>query len=180
VGWGALAGEQLSSLVWTGIVLALVAIGMVSWTDDDPNQPHRAVTVRVVGESLLAGCGFGAFFILFDATDASSAPWPVVGARLLTTLGFGAALLAQGKRVRPADGTTAAMIAAAGLFDTAANVGFLVATLQGDLAIVAVLTSLYPVATAVLAAGVLGERLNRIQTIGFAGALGATALIAAG
>ena len=178
--WGALIGERLSTVVWAGIALGLVAIALVSWADGDPMGVKHPVDAQVVGESLLAGCGFGVFFILLDATDAASAPWPIVGARVPTALALVAILVASRKRVVPANAATLSAIAATGLFDTAANVGFLLATVRGELAVVAVLTSLYPVATALLAAAVLGERMNRLQVVGFLGALGATALIATG
>ncbi|MGI9616148.1 MAG: EamA family transporter [Acidimicrobiales bacterium] len=179
VAWGAIIGERLSTLVWTGIALGLVAIALVSW-GKSPDQADQAVTVRVVGESLLAGCGFGAFFILLDATESSSAPWPVVGARVVTSAVLIVALLMRREPIFPPNRTIVALILATGLFDTAANVGFLLATLRGELAVVAVLTSLYPIATAALAAAVLGERMTNVQAVGFAGALGATTLIAAG
>ena len=179
VAWGAIIGERLSGTVWLGIAIGLIAIGLVSYADG-PASLERAVTAQVVGESLLAGCGFGAFFILLDATEAPSAPWPVVGARLLTSVVLTGFLLARRAPVVPQNPTIIGLIAATGLFDTAANVGFLLATVRGELAVVAVLTSLYPIATAVLAAIVLGERMTTIQGTGFAGALGATALIAVG
>ena len=179
VAWGALAGERLSTIVWIGITLGLVAIALVSW-GQSPDQAMQAVTIRVVGESLLAGCGFGAFFILLDATDSSSAPWPVVGARLVTSSVLIVALLVRREPVFPSNRTIVALIVATGLFDTAANVGFLLATLRGELAVVAVLTSLYPMATAALAALALGERMTNVQAAGFVGALGATTLIASG
>jgi drug/metabolite transporter (DMT)-like permease len=178
--WGTVIGERLSPVVWAGIALGLVAIVLVSWADDGQHQDDRSVTPRVVVESLIAGCGFGAFFVFLDATDASSAPWPVVGSRLFTSAVLVAALLARRQPLLPADRVTAAMIVATGVLDTGANIGFLAATLRGDLAVVAVLTSLYPIATAVLAAVVLGERMNGVQTSGFVGALGATTLIAVG
>ena len=49
-----------------------------------------------------------------------------------------------------------------------------------DLVVVAVLSSLYPIATVLLARFVLGERLTRVQQLGFVAAMAATALIAAG
>ena len=54
----------------------------------------------------------------------------------------------------------------------------LYATLEGDLAIVAVLSSLYPIATVILARVVLGERLTRLQLSGFVAAMVTTTLIA--
>jgi drug/metabolite transporter (DMT)-like permease len=72
------------------------------------------------------------------------------------------------------------LIVLTGVFDTASNVIFLYATNSGSLTIVAVLSSLYPIATVLLARVVLSERMTRIQLAGFASALVATGLIAAG
>jgi drug/metabolite transporter (DMT)-like permease len=66
-----------------------------------------------------------------------------------------------------------------GLFDTLANVLFLVATRLGDLGISAVVVSLYPVVVVLLARLVLGERLTRTQLLSAALALTASALLAA-
>lgn len=175
--WGVGFGDSLSGLAWVGIVLAVMAIGLVSSTSSAPSSP---VTGQVVGEALLSGIGFGAFFIFIDATDAVSAPWPVVGARLFTTIGIGGFVLIKGDRGALQSGGAGLLIALTGAFDTGSNVLFLYATNEGLLTIVAVLSSLYPITTVLLARLVLDERMNRIQVWGFFAAMAATVLIAAG
>jgi len=176
--WGVGIGDELTAVAWAGIGLGLVAIGLVSGSK--PSGETTRVDRIVVSESLLAGCGFGAFFIFLDTTDASSAPWPIVGARLCTTFGLLIVLTLLRRPVVASGAVAWALIAGAGAFDVAANAGFLYATTRGALAVVSVLTSLYPVATVVLARIVLGERMTRYQGAGFVGALGATVLIGAG
>ncbi len=177
-----LSGESFSGVIWVGMALALVAIAIVSAAEGD--GASAPVTTRIVAEALVAGVGFGAFFVVLDQTDASSAPWPIVGARILTTAALGAALLARGGRARRMPARPArlvlALIVVTGLGDTIANTLFLYATLEGDLAIVSVLSSLYPVVTAGLAATLLGERPSALQVAGAAAAVVATALIASG
>lgn len=175
--WGVATGDTLSTLAWVGVAAALVAIAMSSIPNESDGAP---VTVRVVLESLIAGAGFGTMFIVFDATAEGTAPWPVVGARTLTvTVLLAFIFLARRdglSSVRPALGT----IMLAGLFDTGSNILFLFATNLGDLSIVAVLSSLYPAATVVLARWLLDERMSRLQLGGLVTALVAASLIALG
>ena len=56
----------------------MVAIALMSIT---PGLGAEPITAQVLTEALLAGAGFGLFFILLDATDGATAPWPIVGAR---------------------------------------------------------------------------------------------------
>ena len=67
---------------------------------------------------------------------------------------------------------------AAGAMDSLANLAFLLAVRRGDLAIVSVITALYPAATVILARAILHERLHRMQVVGLAIAAAAVALLA--
>ena len=66
----------------------------------------------------------------------------------------------------------------AGVLDTTANGLFQLASQRGLLSVVAVLGSLYPVATVVLARVVIKERMNRVQGVGVFMALSAAILLA--
>ena len=175
--WGVASGDSVSGVAWIGIAVALVAIGMVSI----PNEMGAApITGQAIGEALVSGACFGAMFIAFDAAPDTSAPWPVVGARIFTVtllLGFIALKARDGlATVLPALGA----IVLAGLLDTGSNLLFLIATQQGGLTITAVLSSLYPAFTVLLARFALDERMSRLQLGGLTAALIATALIALG
>ncbi len=176
--WGLATGERLSAVAWVGVALSLVAIGAVSSARNPADS--APVTPVVVVESLAAGAGFAGFFIFLDLTDAASAPWPIVGARLCTSAVLVVVLAVWRRPIGVPDRAAGTLIIGAGLFDVGANVAFLYATNEGDLAIVSVLTSLYPVATIVLARLVLGERMSRPQGAGLGLALLATTIIAVG
>lgn len=176
--WGLVVNDEtLGEIAWVGVVIALLAIGLASWSPDDGTP----ITPAAVIEALAAGAGFGLMFVGLDQTMEASAPWPVVGGRIVT-VGLVAIYFFAIRRESPipANRSDMKLPAIGGLIDTLSNAMFLYAALEGDLVIVAVLSSLYPIATVLLARFVLGERLTRVQQLGFAAAMAATALIAAG
>ncbi len=185
--WGVVGGERLSGLGWAGVALGLTAVLLVSIVPEhrSPEGPPSApVTPQVVIESLLAGVGFGSMFVFLDATDSSSSPWPVAGARIFTTttLLIILTVAARGRErtVVPSDRSAWGLIAVVGLLDTGSNVTFLYAANIGQLSVVSVLSSLYPISTVILARVVLGERMTRLQGLGFVAAIAATELLVLG
>lgn len=177
--WGVVDGETFSVWSWLGIGLALVAI-MLTSLPAGTSIDTAPVTPRVIAESLLAGTCFGAMFIVYDVTADVTAPWPVVGARVLTA-GVLLVIIFTMRRERVASARTATWpIVLTGLFDTGSNAIFLYATTIGDVAIVSVLSALYPASTVLLARFLLDERVSRVQLAGLGAALGASILIAAG
>ena len=70
------------------------------------------------------------------------------------------------------------MLVAIGVFDTCANVLVAAATTYGAVGAVAVLSSLYPVVTIVLARLLLGERLSAAKRAGGVVALAGAAFVA--
>ena len=177
--WGVIDGETFSGWSWLGIALALVAIGLTS-TPAKNTSDSAPVTARVVFESLIAGTCFGAMFIVYDITADATAPWPVVGARILTA-GVLITIIFTMRRGGVESARTATWpIVLTGLFDTGSNAIFLYATTIGDVAIVSVLSALYPASTVLLARFVLDERISRFQLAGLFAALTASILIAAG
>jgi drug/metabolite transporter (DMT)-like permease len=174
--WGAwLLGESLSGTQFGGVAVALVSVVLVAWV---PGTSLRATDLGPVAQGLAAGVMFGAFFIVLARTPAASGLWPLVGARIATG-GVAALLLRIVSRPAPL-GSALPLIAVSGVFDTAANVLFVLAARGGLLSISALLSSLYPVVALLLARRILRERLGRLQSTGVVGALAATGLLVVG
>lgn len=174
--WGLVEGERPSALALAGVAASLVAVALVSTADavDD-----RSATRTDVALALVAGAAFGTVFVLLGETSSDSGMWPVLGARTASVALVTTFVLASRRPYRPAPGTMRT-VAGAGVLDAGANALYLLATREGLLSLVSVLSSLYPAATIVLARAFLHERMNRIQLAGIALALTGVALIAAG
>lgn len=174
--WGILTGDRPSGLALAGVVLALAAIALVSAADA---VEERTATRADVLLALGAGTAFGVIFILLGTTEEASGMWPVFFARLASVTLVTIGVLASRQSLKPAAGSLPA-IGVAGIFDVSANALYVLASREGLLSLVSVLSSLYPAATIVLARFVLHERLNRTQLAGIALALAGVGLISAG
>lgn len=166
--FGLISGERPSLLALTGVVVALGAVALVSSSprsDETAPGPGTGGLQPGIGLALAAGIAFGAFFILLDRAGDDSGLWPLVGARI-SSIGTIAIGLVATKGLERPQRTALPAIAGAGVLDVAANLFFLLATRQGLLSIVAVLTSMYPATTVVLARIVLSERFHRTQLVG--------------
>ena len=192
---GLVGGERLGPVAVLAVVVALVAILLAT---AGTRKDAAASTGLLLG--LAAGLGFGLFFVGLDATPPDSGLWPLLGGRVVSVTLLAclvvrhhlplptrtrAASLAGGPRTPAgAEGRSRTLapvllMVVCGVFDTFANVLFLVATRLGDLGISSVVVSLYPVVVVLLARVVLGERLSPTQFLSAALALTASALLAA-
>lgn len=174
--WGLGQGERPGAVALLGVALALVAVALVSTPAND--EAVAAGRGREVGLALLAGAAFGVLFILLGDASDDSGLWPVFGARLASATLMTAVLLGRGRPPRVPPVGTRALVAGAGLLDVAANALFVYAARAGLLSLVAVLSSLYPATTVVLARVVLHEGTDRRQQVGLVAALGGVVLIA--
>ena len=163
--------EGLPSLIQLGgFVLALLAIALISRPERSKGRPEG------IGLALLAGCGFGCFFILISRVNHSATFWPLAMARFTSVLFLLVFVRIRRQPVLPSKAVVP-LVLIAGIMDAIGNAFFVLAAHSGRLDIAAVLSSLYPAATVLLAALVLRERVNRIQAIGILLALLAVPLI---
>lgn len=179
--FGLLTGERPTAVALGGVVIALFAIFIVGWpAGSRPESPPTGWRgARDLQEAIAAGIGFGAFFIFLSNASPQSGVWPLLGARLGSLALLWAILGALPGRVS-IRAETNRLILGAGLLDIAANALYLYATHDGLLTVVAVLSSLYPASTILLARLVLHERLSRTQIGGVLLAVAGMTLIAAG
>jgi drug/metabolite transporter (DMT)-like permease len=176
VGWGLLTGEQPGLVHLAGVVLALAAVALVSAPGAGEVVP--AGRAKEVALALLAGAAFGVVFIVLADTSKASGMWPLLAARSASVAIMTVVALARGTSVRVPSGARLPAVGA-GVLDVTANALFILAARIGLLSLVAVVSSLYPASTVVLARGFLHERVAPRQQIGLAFALVGVALIAA-
>jgi drug/metabolite transporter (DMT)-like permease len=172
---GLLGGNRIGLWAAAGIALALAAVVLVS--AEGGMSALRAARPASLAPALAAGTAFGFFFVLLDRTSEEAGVTPLVAARMASVALVVVLALAtrQSLRVtRPA----LPLVALSGVGDMTANALFLLATQQeGQLAIIGVLASLYPVSTVMLAQVLLRERLAGAQVAGLGTAVAAIVLI---
>lgn len=181
---GLLRGERPGALAYVGMGLAVVAIITVGLEPASPTDDgaHQRVTPRALALAVAAGVGIGVFFTLIALAPSGSGLWPMVYARGTSTVVVLVVGLAVAWRHRspliPSSPRLRGLAMLAGAFDVGANACYLIAAQTGLLSVVAVLGSLYPAATVLLARYVLAERLRPAQKIGMVTALVAAVLLA--
>jgi drug/metabolite transporter (DMT)-like permease len=173
---GLLYGERPTALALTGIVLALPAIVAVSASaggaggaDGEAGPPAGRQAAGVV-YGLVAGAFFALLFIGLDRAGSGSGMWPVAAAAAGELVAALVAAVAVHSFVL-CGGRARLLAVIAGVAGAAGTILFFFASHRGFLAVTAVLTSLYPAVTIVLARTVLGERLTalRLGGLGLAG-----------
>jgi len=186
VGVAAATGARLDALAWGAIAAAVLATVLISVPS---SRTRERVTPRGAILALIAGLGLGLSIVAIDATDATSGLVPafvemVTGVVVLAVLlavirltrsRLGAARLGllaifepppAASRQRSSARQAWVNAAVAGVLLGLSNALIVLALHEGNLAIVSVLVSLYPLATVVLAALVLKERLTLVQVAG--------------
>jgi drug/metabolite transporter (DMT)-like permease len=173
---GLLSGERLTGLALGGMALAFVAVMIVSGgTNTSSQRPSRTALVLAFG----AGAAIALQLVCLDQAPDDSGVAPLLIGRAVSSLVvLGAAFAVRAHLGRAKPNLPAA--AGAGALDSLANFAFLLAVRDGDLAVVAVITALYPAGTVLLARVFLAERISRSQLAGLGLAAVAVSLLAVG
>lgn len=171
---GIALGNQLHLGAGLGVIIAIPAIAMVSWQPNPPDGPTAHHGALYGG---LAGLGFALLFIALDQAGTHTGAWPLLPGQIVS-LALIAPFAYRGLRNAGRPSSTAIILTfGAGVLSGIANLLFLAATGHGQLAIVAVLTALYPAVTVLMARVLLSEHWTRLQTAGLLIAAAAIVLV---
>ena len=157
---------------FAGFVFFMVAVWLLSSADTGFRMTGRELLL-----SCVAGAGFGLFFIFIDKANDLAIFWPLVWARVASVVFLSTVMLLAGK---PGNSSMKGMwgfIVMTGVLDALGNLLFSTAAHLGRLDVSAVLSSLYPAATVLLAWLFLREKLSRRQWMGVGAAFIALGLI---
>jgi drug/metabolite transporter (DMT)-like permease len=167
-----------------GFAVAGAAILMIAAAPAETQLGAKQFARRELLFGALAGIGFGLQLVLLHSSvDGNTGAPALLRALTFSRVGGTAvALLAvigarSGSRQHAGSAGFLLLAATAGILDTLGNLFYMKASLAGRLDVAAVLSSLYPAGTILLAAWILKERTTRIQAFGIGLALAAVALI---
>jgi uncharacterized membrane protein len=158
------------SLQLAGFGVALVGVWLLSRPEPLGGRPAG------LGMAVMAGLGFAGFFITLSQVGENAVFWPLVAGRVVPLAVMGAFALVT-RRPLLLNQSPLRLLALSGTLDVAGNLFFLLAVQNGRLDITAVLGSLYPAVTAVLARLTIKEHLTRLQMLGLVAAVLAIVLI---
>lgn len=161
-------------LTFIGFALALTAIWFISQPDGGP----KSLRLRLADLSLplIAGISFGVYLILIHRGSQNGLFWPMVSSRLAGVVTMMIFTLVTRQPFQPAKSVWPLLILN-GVMDISGNGLYILAGQAGRMDVAAVLVSLYPASTVVLAGLFLHERLNRLQLVGILAALAAIVLL---
>ncbi|MGI8800609.1 MAG: EamA family transporter [Solirubrobacteraceae bacterium] len=175
---GVLGGDRLSGAQALGLLAAV--LGVVAASRQAPGADGgRGSARRSVGLALLAALGFGGYFVASHAGVRGGLAWLLLlshAVALVSVLAVAVALRAPLAAPR----SQRASLLCIGVLDLSATALYGLANRHGLLSVVAVVGSLYPAATVVLARIALRERVGRLQAAGIGLALAGVGLIAGG
>jgi drug/metabolite transporter (DMT)-like permease len=163
---------HLAGFVVAGAAIWLIAAG--------PNPEAKTADRGTVWLAVVGGVGFGVYFVALKFAGSAGVIWPLATARMgslaVCSLLVGGMSLKAKETIRLTRRVVGLAMGAV-LLDTSGNLLFIEATRAGRLDVAAVLASLYPASTILLAAWMLRERPTRRQGLGMAVAAAAVVMI---
>jgi uncharacterized membrane protein len=180
---GLAGGERLVTLVWIGLVLAFPGIWLVSRQISDAAEAVGSETSSAgrgaFVDGLLGGVGFGVLFVALGQIPKTAGTLPLALNQLTGAFVTVAVATAVQQTWQPSK-AAAGWGVTSGVLGVSGSLAFVEASHLADLGVVAVLASLYPAVTVLLARTLLSERLGAGQRLGLVFCSAAVGLIAAG
>jgi len=174
-------GDRFSLWGWLALGAILVAVVLVGFV---PGEDVRLPSLKGLLLGIGAGVGMGAVLLALAAApkDSGLASPTILRAVSASLLGIFMLLTIRRSRAEAAASKASIRIwlsvMVTGFLDSSANVFFTIASREGSLSVVSVLTALYPLGTIILARIFLKEKIARSQMFGIVLALGASAVLA--
>jgi drug/metabolite transporter (DMT)-like permease len=172
-----LGGERPSVAQLAGVAVAVLGVAGSAGPD---LRRGRTPQRRAVLLALLAAALFGVEIFCVAEGSASSVPMTLLGMRLAAVASVATVLVVRPRERGPVGGRDLLVLLALGCLDLAATAAYAIAASAGMVSLVAVLASLYPAVTVLLARQVHAERLSGVQRGGVAAVLTGAALIGLG
>lgn len=160
-----------SVYMFAGFGIAFAAVWLISG-----NENTKGIVLNDLSLPLMAGIGFGLFLISIDHVSEKAVLWPLVASRIASVGMLTGYHILKREHELPTRNLLPIVILA-GIFDTGGNTFFALASQVGRLDIAAVISSLYPAATVILAWAILKERIRIRQWTGILISLAAIILI---
>ncbi len=165
---GSFTESPATWLTFIGFGFALTAVWLISQSEEGVKDLLSHITdLRL---PLLAGVGFGLYFVLIHSATRTATFWPMAASRmggiLILTL-----YMTVRRETWGVEKSAWRLILLNGILDIGGNLFYVLAGQTGRLDISAVLSSLYPGSTVILAWFFLKERISRTQWIGIIAAM---------
>ena len=164
--WGLIDGDSLSALQILGIIVGLISIALASGVS---LQTFKG-PIAGLRDGILAGLGFGGFYIVIENTSNDTEPWGAVASRFFPLLIIIFILFLINDKPKPSK-EALPFIVGSGLSNACASTCFLLAVNRGLLSITSLLSALYPAITVVLAHFLINEKMTRTQVFGVVAAI---------
>ena len=160
--FGIATGDHPSTPQLAGMACALAGVGLASI---EHHEGARRIAAGV-GLALLAALGFGFYFPWMHAAGKVDFWWASLVFRTTALVLMAAVVVARPPARLRLRRKELAIVCAVGIGDTLGNALFAASSGHGLVSLTAVLASLYPIVTVLLAAAILHERVAPMQRAG--------------
>ncbi len=174
--WGLVCGDAMSGLSFVGIAIAIFG-SLLAVMEKTPGQETKQLT-RGVGLAVGSAFFVGLYFIFMDTASTHHPVWASLIMRSTTLVSLIPALLVTRTAIKMGRGSFLTILFM-GMADTLAAFSFALATSNGMLSQVAVISAMYPVITVSLSTWFLRERMAGTQAAGVFFAITGVVLISA-